>query len=327
VKRRAALAAVLPLAALLLGPLAAPGALAQDYPVRTVRLVVPFAPGGGNDALARLISQKLAAGLGQPVIVDNRPGAGGVTGTEHVARAAPDGYTLLLGFVGPLTMSPGMQKVGYDPLTAFEPISLVAQGYQVLAVNPAVPAKSVQELVSLAKSKPGVLNYASGRQGTPLHLVPELFKQAAGVDIVHVPYKGSGPAATAVLAGDAQLMFGSMVATVPQASGGKLRALAVTSPRRVPALPEVPTLVETGFPGVEASSWYGVLAPAGTPRAVVAKLNAEIVKAVASADFRDTLAAQGQEAMSSTPDEFRAFIRAELDKWTRVVRTAGIKLE
>ncbi len=323
-KRRALLGAVLPLVAALLAPL---GALAQEYPTRAIRLVVPFAPGGGNDALARLVSQKLAAGLGQPVIVDNRPGGGGVTATEQVARATPDGYTLLLGFVGPLTMSPGMQKVGYDPVTAFEPISLVAQGYQVLAVNPAVPATSVQELVTLAKSKPGVLNYASGGQGTPLHLVPELFKQAASVDIVHVPYKGSGPAATAVLAGDAQLMFGSMVATVPQAKGGKLRALAVTSPQRVAALPDVPTLGEVGYPGVEASSWYGILAPAGTPPAVVARLNAEIVKAVASADFRETLAAQGQEAMSSTPEEFRAFIKAELDKWTRVVRSAGIKPE
>lgn len=313
---------------LLIVSLVAPAAVqAQEYPARTIRLVVPFAPGGGNDALARLVSQKLATSLGQPVIVDNRPGAGGVTATDQVAHATPDGYTLLLGFVGPLTMSPGMQKVGYDPVASFEPISLVAQGYQVLAVNPGVAAKSVQDLVALAKAKPGVLNYASGGQGTPLHLVPELFKQAAGVDIVHVPYKGSGPAATAVLAGDAQMMFGSMVATVSQAKAGKLRALAVTSPQRVAALPEVPTLTETGFPGVEASSWYGILAPAGTPRPVIAKLNAEIVKAVASPDFRETLLAQGQEPMSSTPEEFRAFIRSELERWTRVVRAAGIKSE
>jgi tripartite-type tricarboxylate transporter receptor subunit TctC len=302
-------------------------AFAQDYPVKPVRLVVPFAPGGGNDALARLIAQKLSTALGQQVIVDNRPGAGGITGTDQVAHAAPDGYTLLLGFVGPLTMSPGMQKVGYDPVKDFAPISLVAQGYQVLAVNPSVPAKSVQELVALAKSKPGTLNYASGGQGTPLHLVPELFKQAAGIDVVHVPYKGSGPAATAVLAGDAQMMFGSMVATVPLVQAGRLRALAVSSPRRLEALPAVPTLVETGYPGVEASSWYAILAPAGTPRPIVERLNAEIARAVDGADFRETLARQGQEAESSTPDRLAELIRTELAKWTRVVKTAGIKPE
>jgi tripartite-type tricarboxylate transporter receptor subunit TctC len=301
--------------------------VAQDFPTRPIRLVVPFAPGGGNDTLARLIAQKLTAGLGQSIVVDNRPGGGGVTATEQVARAPADGYTLLLGFVGPLTMSPAMQKVGYDPVTDFEPISLVAQGYQILAVNPAVPAKSVTELVALAKAKPGALNYASGGTGTPLHLVPELFKLAAGVDIVHVPYKGSAPAATAVLAGDVQMMFGAMVATVPLVKSGKLRALAVTSPRRVEALPDVPTLVELGYSGVEASSWYGILAPAGTPPPIVAKLSTELGKVVTGADYRDTLTQQGQEAESSTPEAFRAFMRAELAKWTRVVRAANIRTE
>jgi tripartite-type tricarboxylate transporter receptor subunit TctC len=304
-----------------------PLALGQDYPSKPIRLIVPFAPGGGNDTLARLIAQRLTSGLGQQIVVENRPGAGGVTATEQVARAAPDGYTLLLGFVGPLTMSPGMQKVGYDPITGFEPISLVAQGYQVLAVNPSVPAKSVSELVALAKAKPGALNYASGGTGTPLHLVPELFKLAAGVDIVHVPYKGSGPAATAVLAGDAQMMFGSMVATVPLVKSGRLRALAVSSPTRIEALPDVPTLVELGYKGVEASSWYGILAPAGTPQPIVARLSSELAKVVKATEYREALAAQGQEAESSTPEAFREFIRAELAKWTRVVNAANIRTE
>jgi len=302
-------------------------AQAQDYPTKPVRIIVPFAPGGGNDTLARLIAHKLSVNLGEQFIVENRPGGGGITATDQVAHATPDGYTLLLGFVGPLTMSPAMRKVGYDPLTSFEPISLVAQGYQVLAVNPSVPAKSVSELVALAKSKPGVLNYASGGAGTPLHLVPELFKLAAGVDIVHVPYKGSGPAATAVLAGDAQMMFGSMVATVPQVKSGRLRALAVTSPKRIEALPDVPTLTELGYKGVEASSWYGIVAPAGTPHPIVAKLSAELAKVVASPDYREALAHHGQEAESSTPEQFREFIRSELEKWTRVVNAAHIRLE
>ncbi len=305
----------------------ATAAIAQAYPARPVRLVVPFAPGGGNDTLARILAQKLSASLGEQVIVDNRPGAGGITGTESVARAAPDGYTLLLGFVGPLTMSPGMRKVGYDPVRDFAPISLVAQGYQVLAVNPAVPARTVQELVALAKEKPGQFNYASGGQGTPLHLVPELFKIAAGVDIVHVPYKGSGPAAAAVLAGDAQMMFGAMVATVPLVKAGRLRVLAVSSPQRLAALPDVPTLVESGYPGVEASSWYGILAPRGTPAPIIERLHAEIARAVASPDYRETLARQGQDAESTTPDAFARFIAAELEKWTRVVRAANIKPE
>jgi tripartite-type tricarboxylate transporter receptor subunit TctC len=307
--------------------LASPSLFAQDYPHKPVRLIVPFAPGGGNDTLARLIGQKLGASLGQPIVVENRPGAGGITATEQVARATPDGYTLLLGFVGPLTMSPAMQKVGYDPLTSFEPISLVAQGYQVLAVHPSLPAKNVAELVALAKAKPGTLNYASGGTGTPLHLVPELFKLAAGVDIVHVPYKGSGPAATAVLAGDTQMMFGSMVATVPLVKSGRLRALAVTSPKRIETLPDVPTLIELGYQGVEASSWYCILAPAGTPQPIVAKLSAELGKVVRSADYREALAQQGQEAESSTPAELRAFMKSELDKWTRVVRAANIRIE
>jgi len=302
-------------------------AFAQDYPSKPVRLIVPYAPGGGNDTLARVIAQKLSVNFNEQFIVENHPGGGGVNATEQVARATPDGYTLLFGFVGPLTMSPAMKKVGYDPLTSFAPISLVAQGYQVLAVNPSVPVKSVSELVALAKAKPGVLNYASGGTGTPLHLVPELFKLAAGVDIVHVPYKGSGPAATAVLAGDAQMMFGSMVATVPLVKAGRLRALAVTSPKRIEALPDLPTLVELGYKGVEASSWYGILAPAGTPQPIVAKLSAELAKVVASPDYRATLERHGQEPESSTPEQFREYIRSELEKWTRVVRAANIRTE
>jgi tripartite-type tricarboxylate transporter receptor subunit TctC len=243
-----------------------PLAHAQDFPTKPLRLIVPFAPGGGNDALARIVSAKLGAALGQQVIVENRAGANGAVGTEFVTKAAPDGYTLLLGFVGPLAVLPHMGKMGYEPLSQLAPVGMIANAYQVLAVHPSVPAKNVAELVALAKAQPGKLAYASGGAGTPLHLVPELFKLAAGVDLLNVPYKGSSPAALSVLAGDTQMIFGAMFSTLPQVKAGKLRALAVTSPKRLATAPDLPTLAEAGYPGVEASSWYGILAPAGTTK-------------------------------------------------------------
>ncbi len=300
---------------------------AQDYPTKPIKLIVPASPGGGNDAIARLVAQSLSTSLGQPVVVENRGGAGGNVGTEAVAKAAPDGYTLLLAFSGPLAMSPGLSKVPYDPVNGFAHIGLLAKGYQILVVHPSVPARTVQELVALAKAKPGTINYASAGNGSPLHLAAELFRSAAGIDIVHVPYKGSSPAATAVLAGDAQMIFGGLVSSLPHVKTGRLRALAVTSPQREGQAPDVPTLAESGFPNVDPVSWYGISAPAGTPVAIIDRLSGELRRLVASKDYRELLIGQAQQAVSSTPAEFRAFIAADLEKWTRVIRASGIKAD
>jgi tripartite-type tricarboxylate transporter receptor subunit TctC len=305
----------------------APASIAQDYPSKPLRLVVPFAPGGGNDSLARHLAAKLGGVLGQAVVVDNRAGANGAVGTELVAKAAPDGYTLLLGFVGPLAVLPHMGKLGYDPLTQLAPVGLIANAYQVLAVHPNVPAKTVAELVALAKAQPGKLAYASGGAGTPLHLVPELFKLAAGIDLLNVPYKGSSPAALSVLAGDTQIIFGAMFSTLPQVKAGKLRALAVTSPKRLATAPDLPTLAEAGYAGVEASSWYGLLVPAGTPASIVSKLNAALVAATGGADHKTLLDQQGLEPLVGSPEAFRAFMHSESSKWAKVIKAAHIVLE
>jgi tripartite-type tricarboxylate transporter receptor subunit TctC len=299
----------------------------QDYPNRPVRLVVPFPPGGGNDTLGRIVAQRLTPALGQQVIVDNRPGAGGNIGTDQVAKSPPDGYTLTLGFVANFAMTPSLQKVAYDPLRDFAPISLVALSYQILVVHPSLPAKSVQELVALAKAKPGFYNYGSGGNGSPLHLAAELFKQAASIDVVHVPYKGSAPAAAAILAGDTQMLFGGLVSSLPHVRTGKLRALAVTAPKRMEAAPDVPTLAELGYQGVEPSSWYGLFAPAGTPAAIVQRLNREVVAFSAQPDYREQLRNQGQEATPSTPEELARFVKTEFDKYARVIRAANIKAD
>ncbi len=300
---------------------------AQDYPTKPIRLIVPAAPGGGNDAIARVVAQNLSTALGQPVVVENRGGAGGNVGTDAVAKAAPDGYTLLLAFSGPLAMTPGLAKVPYDPINGFAHIGLLAKGYQILVVHPSLPARTVQELVALAKAKPGTINYATAGSGTPLHLAAELFRLAAGIEIVHIPYKGSSPAATAVLAGDAQMIFGGLVSSLPHVKTGRLRALAVTSPQREPMAPDVPTMAEAGFPNVDPVSWYGISAPAGTPAPIVDRLGSELRRLVASKEYRELLAGQAQEAVGSTPAEFRAFIAADLQKWTRVIREAGIKAD
>jgi tripartite-type tricarboxylate transporter receptor subunit TctC len=311
------------LALLLFNPLAH----AQDYPTKPLRLIVPFAPGGGNDALARIVSAKLGAALGQQVVVENKAGANGAVGTEFVTKAAPDGYTLLLGFVGPLSVLPHMGKMGYEPLSQLAPVGMIANAYQVLAVHPSVPAKNVAELVALAKAQPGKLAYASGGAGTPLHLVPELFKLAAGVDLLNVPYKGSSPAALSVLAGDTQVIFGAMFSTLPQVKAGKLRALAVTSPKRLATAPELPTLAESGYPGVEASSWYGILLPAGTPPAIIARLNSALGQVTGGGEYRDVLDKQGLDPLSGSPEAFRAFIVSESAKWAKVIKAANITLE
>lgn len=300
---------------------------AQDYPTKPLKFIVPAAPGGGNDAVARAIAHSLSGVLGQQVLVENRGGAGGNVGTDFVAKAAPDGYTLLLAFAGPLAMSPGLAKVPYDPLASFAHISLLAKGYQVLVVHPSLAAVNVAELVALARNKPGSINYASAGNGSPLHLAAELFRSAAGIDLVHVPYKGSAPAAAAVLAGDAQMIFGGLVSSLPHVKTGRLRALAITSPQRLVSAPDIPTLAESGFPQVDTTSWYGISAPAGTPAPIVERLSAEVRRIVDSASYRDLLSSQGQEAASSTPAQFRAFVAMELERWTKVVKAAGIKAD
>lgn len=300
---------------------------AQDYPTKPLKFIVPAAPGGGNDAVARAIAHSLSGVLGQQVLVENRGGAGGNVGTDFVAKAAPDGYTLLLAFAGPLAMSPGLAKVPYDPLASFAHISLLAKGYQVLVVHPSLAAVNVAELVALARNKPGSINYASAGNGSPLHLAAELFRSAAGIDLVHVPYKGSAPAAAAVLAGDAQMIFGGLVSSLPHVKTGRLRALAITSPQRLVSAPDIPTLAESGFPQVDTTSWYGISAPAGTPAPIVERLSAEVRRIVDSASYRDLLSSQGQEPASSTPAQFRAFVAMELERWTRVVKAAGIKAD
>ena len=299
-------------------------AAAQSYPAKPVRIIVPTSPGGGNDFVARHVGQKLGERLGQQFVVENRPGAGGTIGTAQAARAAPDGYTLLLGFVGQLAMSPHVEKGGYDPLKDFVGVSLLASSYHILGVHPSLPVHSVKELVAFAKARPGELNYA-GNLWTPTHLVPELFKSATGVNIAAIQYKGSGPAAIGVLTGEAQVIFGSVTALMPHVRSKRIVALAVTSPRRSPIAPEVPTLVELGVRGVEAPSWYSIVAPAASPNEVIGRLHGEIEKLVALPDYREPLERQALEPTTTTPEQFAAFLRAEYDKWGRVIQ--ALKLQ
>ena len=322
---RIANAALLPLlwAAALL-PLAA---AAADYPTKPLHLIVPFAPGGGTDLLARLVSSHLGASLGQQVVVDNRPGAGGITATDIVAKSAPDGYTVLLGFVGPLALSPALTKVPYDPVADFIGLELLAKSYHILVINPALPVRSVQELIALAKREPGKLNYASSGQGANLHLMTELFKNATGIEMVHVPYKGSGPATTAVLTGEAQVLFGSITSSLAYAKANRLVALAVTSPQRSPLAPEVPTLLESGITDVDVPSWYTLLVPARTPADIVDRLRGEVKRMAANAEFTSQLARQAIDVQALGPGDYAAFLKQEISKWANVVRTNGIRID
>ena len=302
-----------------------PSLAQQRYPVKPVRLIVPFPPGGGNDFIGRFVAQKLGERLGQQFIVDNRPGASGVIGTDLAAKATADGYTLLLGFVGPFALNPNLEKVPYDPLRDFAAASLIASSYHVLVLHPSVPARTVKELIALARARPGELNYASSGNGANFHLIAELFKSAARVNIVHVPYKGAAAAALAVVTGEAHMMFSSTTAVLPHVQSKRLIALAVTSPARSPLLPGVPTLVESGLRGVELGSWYAIVAPAATPREIIARLNSELAVLAAQAEYRQQLEQLAFEPLTSKPDQFPAFLKTELEKWGRVIRTAGIK--
>jgi tripartite-type tricarboxylate transporter receptor subunit TctC len=311
----------IPCAMAALAALAAWPAYPQAYPVKPVRIVVPTQPGGGNDFMARLIGQKLGERLGQQFIIDNRAGAGGVLGTAYAAKSAPDGYTLLLGFVGQLAMSPHVEKTGYDPQKDFVGVSLLASSYHILGVHPSLPVRSVKQLIAFAKARPGQLNYASGNIWTPTHLVPELFKSATGIDIVAIQYKGSGPAAIGLLSGEAQLIAAGVTALMPYVRANKVVALAVTSPKRSPLAPEVPTLTELGVKGVEAPSWYSVTAPAATPADIVGKLHAEIVTINAQPDYRATLSKQALEPHTTTSEEFAAFLKVEYEKWGKIIKS------
>jgi tripartite-type tricarboxylate transporter receptor subunit TctC len=299
---------------------------AQSYPVRPLRFIVPFPPGGGNDIMARVVGQKLTESFGVQVVIDNRAGAGGNIGAETAAHAVPDGYTLFLGGVGSHGINPAIQaKLPYDPVRDFAPVSLIASAPLLAVVHPSVPAKSIGDLIKLARARPGQLNFASSGVGTIGHLSAELLNAMAGIRIEHVPYKGTGPALTDLLGGQVQLMFNSAVSMLPQVRTGKLRALAVTSAKRLAALPEMPTVAESGVPGYEAASWYGVFVPAGTARPTIEKLSGEVVRITRAPDVRERLLADGAEPAGMSPAEFAAFIQRELARWAKVVREAGIK--
>lgn len=309
----------------------APVALAQTpapYPSKPIRLVVPFPAGGTTDILARAVAQKLSEAWGQQVIVDNRPGAGGNIGSDIVAKAAPDGYTLVMGTVGTHAINPSLyRKMPYDHVKDFAPVILVAGVPNVLVVNSSLPVHTVRELIDYAKANPGKLNFASSGNGTSIHLSGELFKTMAGVQMTHVPYKGSAPALTDLMGGQVQLMFDNLPSSLQLIQAGKLRAIAVTSTARAAALPDVPTIAESGLPGFEASSWFGVLAPAGTPREIVTKLNATIAAWLATPDAKDKLLSQGAIAAGGTPEAFARHIDAETAKWAKVVKMSGAHID
>src|SRR3954469_16651621 len=315
--------------AALFGSLVVWGAtLAQDYPAKPLRFIVPFPPGGGNDTVARAIAQQMSPALGQPVVIDNRPGAGGSIGADLAAKAPADGYTLFLAGVGSHVVNPNLHaRLGYDPVRDFTPITLLASAPSVLVVNPAVPARTVAEFTAYARANPGKLNYASNGNGSAAQLAAAMYESMAGVKMVHVPYKGIAPALTDLLSGEVQLMCGTIVALVPHIQAGKLRALAVTSRKRSALLTEIPTLAESGLPEYEAGSWYGILAPAGTPPDIIAKLNTVVVKALRQPDVAKRLVQEGAEPIGSTPEEFGAHIKSEIARVGRVVREAGIKIE
>ncbi len=307
----------------------APAAVGQPaFPTKPIRIVVPFPPGGTTDILARAAAQKMTEAWKEQAVVDNRPGAGGNIGAELVARSPADGYTLLMGTVGTHAINASLYaKMPYDHVKDFAPVILVAAVPNVLVVHPSLPVHSVAELIAYAKANPGKLNFASSGSGTSIHLAGELFKVMAGVQMTHVPYKGSAPAIADLVGGQVQLMFDNLPSALAQIKAGKLRALAVTSAQRAAALPDAPTIAESGLPGYEASSWFGLLAPAGTPADVVAKINGEIARWLASPEAKEKLSSQGAIAAGGTPEDFARHIAAETAKWQRVVRESGAKVE
>jgi len=306
----------------------APTVLGQAFPTHAAKLVVPFPPGGPLDSTGRLIADKVSAAWGQPVVVENKPGAGGNIGADLVAKSAPDGYTIVMGALSTHAVNPSLySKMPYDAVKDFAPITLVAVTPNVLVVNPKLPVNSVKDLVAYAKANPGKLSFASGSNGSAGHLAGELFKTDTGTDIVHIPYKGAAPAMQALLAGDVQFMFDNLASAMAQVKAGKVKALAVTTPQRSPLAPDLPTMAEAGLPGFDITTWYGLLAPAGTPKDVVAKWNAEVVRVLKTPEVRDQLAARGAEASPTTPEEFAAFIGREIPKYAKIVKASGAKVD
>ena len=301
---------------------------ADNYPGKAIRLVVPFPPAGTADILARTIGQKLTERWGQQVIIDNRPGAGGNIGANVVAKAPADGYTLLMGTAGTHGINASVySKMPYDTLKDFIPITLVASVPNLLTVNPSIPVKSVKELIALAKAKPGQLTFGSSGNGTAVHLAGELLKTQAGIDLVHVPYKGSAQATSDLLSGHISMIFSAAPGAMPYVKAGRLRVLAVTSVRRMPALPDIPTMIEAGVPNYEAESWFGVFAPAGTPNGVIAKLNAAIVEILQTPEMKQRLSDQGAEPVGNTSAQFAVYVKEEMAKWAKVVNASGARVD
>jgi tripartite-type tricarboxylate transporter receptor subunit TctC len=298
---------------------------AQPWPSKPIRVIVPYPAGGFYDTVARLVGVKMNEDFGQPIVVENRVGAGGIVGTDYVAKSAPDGYTIMVGGIGPHGINPGLYpKLPYDPVRDFEPIVHVVNAANILVLHPSVPAANLNELIAMARANPGQINYASNGSGTSPHLAAEMLASAMGIRLTHIPYKGSAPAVTAMLGGQTQMAFNNAGDVLQHIRAGKLRALAVTGAKRLPALPEVPTMQESGVPGYEAVAWWAYYAPAGTPRDIVTRLNAQINKAILLPDLRDRLSVQGSaEIVGGSPEQLAAFMKGEIAKWSRVIKESG----
>jgi tripartite-type tricarboxylate transporter receptor subunit TctC len=306
--------------------LAACCAFAQSYPSKPIRYIVPFPPGGGQDLVVRALAPRMTEALGQTVLVDNRPGAATMVGAEIAAKSPPDGYTVFNGSNTTLAINPNLySKVPYDPIKDFVAVTQIASLPNLLVVHPSLPVRTVKELAALARSRPGQLNYGSSGTGTPAQLAGVMFGDAAGVKLVHVPYRGSSQALTALISGETQMMFGSMTSTLPFVKSGRLRAIAVTGAKRSLAAPDLPTVAEAAYPGFEAVTWYGLFVPVGTPAAIIARLNAEVVRILRAPDFRDWLVAQGADPVGSTPDELATFVKTELVKYAKIVKDSGMR--
>jgi tripartite-type tricarboxylate transporter receptor subunit TctC len=307
---------------------AGPAGAQQSYPSKPVRMVLPYPPGGGSDTIGRPLAQKLTESLGQQVVVENRGGANGNIGMEHVARATPDGYTIVFALTAQLAINPGLySRVPYDPVKDFAPITLLGTGAYILVVHPSLPAKSLKQLVALAKAQPGQIAYSSSGNGSGGHLAAELLNSMAGIRMLHVPYKGGGPALMDLIAGQVQVLFSTQLASWPHIQSGRIRALAVSTAKRPASIPDLPTVAEAGLPGYDSGVWYGVLAPAGTPRDIIARLNGDVIRALNQPDYRGLLVNNAIDPIGSPPEQLGQYIKTELVKWAKVVKDAGVRVD